>query len=172
ADVHVACRSAGTAHEAHGDRRARPGQQQPRHPVPAMVTPARANLGSKKRVRTGIAISPTALCAADIRLRGSGDHSWRASLDAQPPENGHWPSLTSALAELARTLGVTHGTLAISLMPPFTEVRRLELPPLKDDEIQRVLSRQASRYFVAAKTPQVVGASTTGKRARNTPASV
>jgi hypothetical protein len=137
-----------------------------------MVTSARADLGSRKRARTGIAISPTALCAADIRLRGSADYSWRVSLDAQPPENGHWPSLTSALAELARTLGVTHGTLAISLMPPFTEVRRLELPPLKDDEIQRVLSRQASRYFVAAKTPQIVGASTTGKRARNTPTSV
>jgi hypothetical protein len=136
-----------------------------------MVTPARADLGSKKRARTGIAISPAALCAANVRI-GAADRSWRATLDAQPPENGHWPSLTSALAELARTLGVTQGTLAISLMPPFTEVRRLELPPLKDHEIQRALSRQASRYFVGAKAPQVVGASATGKRARGAPASV
>jgi hypothetical protein len=121
-----------------------------------------------KRARTGIAISPTALCATDVRLRHSVDRSWRATLEAPQAESAHWPSLTSALAELARTLGVTQGTLAISLMPPFTEVRRLEFPPLKDDELQRVLSRQASRYFVAAKTPQVVGASITGKRVRGT----
>ena len=137
-----------------------------------MVSRERADLGSSKRIRTGIAISPTALCAADIRLRDSADRSWRATLEAPPPENGHWPSLTSALAELARRLGVTQGTLAISLMPPFTEVRRLEFPPLKDEEIQRALSRQASRYFVGAKTPQVVGASATGKRVRGAPASV
>jgi hypothetical protein len=137
-----------------------------------MVNNGRVDHASKKRVRTGIAISPTSLCASDARLRGTADRSWRATLDAQPPENGHWPSLASALAELARTIGVAQGTLAVSLMPPFTEVRRLELPPLKDDELQRVLSRQASRYFVGAKTPQIVGASATGKRARGAQTSV
>jgi len=135
-----------------------------------MVTAARSNTGSK-RVHTGVAISATALCAADIRLRDSADRAWRATLDA-PGDNSHWPSLASALAQLARTLGVTQGTLAISLMPPFTEVRRLEFPPLKDAEIQRVLARHASRYFVAAKTPQVVGAAPAGKRVRGAPAPV
>ncbi len=136
-----------------------------------MVSRARTDQGSKKRVETGIALSSTGLCAADIRLR-TADRAWRVTLDAPPAENGHWPSLTSALAELARVLGVTQGTLAISLMPPFTEVRRLEFPPLKDDEIQRALSRHASRYFVAAKTPQIVGAASTGKRVRGAPTSV
>jgi hypothetical protein len=135
-----------------------------------MVSRARAE-HSSKRVHTGIALSSTGLCAADVRLR-SPDRTWRATLEAPPPDTGHWPSLTSALAELARTIGVTQGTLVISLMPPFTEVRRLDLPPLKDDEIQRILSRQASRYFVAAKTPQVVGAALTGKRVKGAPASV
>jgi hypothetical protein len=134
---------------------------------------SRVDAGSKRnKIRTGVAISPTALCAADIRLRDSVDRSWRVSLDAPPAENGNWPALTSAFAELARTLGVTQGTLSISLMPPFTEVRRLEFPPLKDEEIQRALSRQASRYFVAAKTPQIVGASLNGKRVRGAPVSV
>lgn len=137
-----------------------------------MVSPTRADQTSKKRVQTGIALSPTALCAADIRLRNSADRTWQATLEAPPQENGHWPSLTSALADLARTLGVTQGVLAISLMPPFTEVRRLELPPLKPDELQRVLARNASRYFVSGKTPQIVGASETGKRVRGAPTSV
>jgi type IV pilus assembly PilN-like protein len=137
-----------------------------------MVSRAHPDQSAKKGARTGIAISATSLCAADARLRGAGDTVWRASLDAPPPENGHWPSLASALAELARAIGGSPGTLAISLMPPFTEVRRLELPPLKDDELPRVLARQASRYFVAAKTPQIVGASHTGKRVRGAPAPV
>jgi len=128
--------------------------------------------GSGKRIRTGVAITAGELCAADIRLRDSADRSWRAPLDAPPQDGGDWPSLTAALTDLARRLGVAHGTLVVSLLPPLTEVRRLELPPLRDDEIQRVLSRQASRYFVAAKTPQIVGAKVAGRRARNAPVSV
>ena len=128
--------------------------------------------GSKKRVRTGIAISATELCAADIRLRDAASRTWRVPLEPPPAENGHWPSLAVAFAELARTLGVTQGTLAISLLPPFTEARRLELPPLRDDEMQRVLARTAPRYFVSAKSPQIVGASLAGKRSRGTPTPV
>src|SRR5688572_8304713 len=117
-----------------------------------MVNGSRGN-GSKKRVRTGISVSQTELCAADIRLGDVNDRAWRVPLDPPPTENGHWPTLTTALADLAKRLGVTEGTLAVSLLPPFTEVRRLELPPLKDEELQRVLARGASRYFVNAKTP-------------------
>src|SRR4051794_16259203 len=108
-----------------------------------MVTPPRAEFGTSKRIRTGVAISQTSFCAADIRLRNATDRAFRTPLEAPPPENGHWPSLQSALTELTRTLGVTSGTLAISLLPPFTEVRRLELPPLSDEELQRGLSKNA-----------------------------
>jgi Tfp pilus assembly protein PilN len=118
------------------------------------------------RYRTGIALSPTQLCAVDMRLRGSGDRAWRADLEPPAADSNTWPSLANAFAELARTLGGQRGALAISLMPPFTEVRRLALPPLGRDELQRVLSRGASRYFVGARGPQVVGASTTKRRRR------
>jgi hypothetical protein len=130
-----------------------------------MVTPTRGELGSKT-IHTGVAISATELCAVDIRLRGVSDRVWRAPLDAPPSDGTSWPSLASALAGLARALGVTAGTLAVSLMPPLTEVRQLELPPLRDDDLQRLLSRNPSRYFVGARTAQIVGASPAGRRAR------
>jgi hypothetical protein len=135
-----------------------------------MVTPARGD--SRKKIRTGIAISPNEICAADIRLRSSASRSWRAAIEPPPSDGASWPSLTSALSDLARALGATDGTLSISLMPPLTEVRRLELPPLADEDLQRLLSRNASRYFVNARTPQIVGASGAKRRARGKPSPV
>lgn len=124
---------------------------------------------ANKRIVTGVAISPTEVCAADIRLRGAADRAWRASIDAPPGDGGAWTSLANALGDLAKAIGVSEGTLAVTLMPPLTEVRRLELPPLRDDELQRFLLRNASRYFVTARTPQVVGATPASRRARNAP---
>jgi hypothetical protein len=135
-----------------------------------MVAPSRT--GSNKHVRTGVTISPTELCAADVRLRSSSDRAWRVPLDPPAGDNAHWPSLASALADLARTLGVTEGRLAISLVPPLTEVRRIEFPPVGEEDLQRLLSRGASRYFVGARTPQIVGASLAGRRVRGAPTSV
>ena len=138
-----------------------------------MVTRAtgRGELGSKK-IQTGVSISATELCAVDIRLRGAGDRVWRAPLDAPPLEGANWPSLVSALSGLAKALGVASGSLAVSLMPPLTEVRQLELPPLRDDDLQRLLSRNASRYFVGARGAQIVGASPAGRRSRGAPSPV
>ena len=128
--------------------------------------------GSRRKIRTAIAIAQSELCAFDTRLHHFPGGIWRVPLDPPPAENGHWPSLASALAELAGVLGVNQGTLAVSLLPPFAEARRLELPPLRDDELQRVLARSASRYFVAVKGPPVVGASMAGRRVRSAPTPV
>lgn len=136
-----------------------------------MVTRARGELGSK-HIHTGVAVSATELCAADIRLRGASDRVWRAPLDPPPAEGASWPSLASALAGLANALGTTGGTLAVSLMPPLTEVRQIDLPPLRDDDLQRLLSRSPSRYFVGARGAQIVGASPAGRRLRGEPAPV
>jgi hypothetical protein len=124
-----------------------------------MVNRVRPDTISKKKIRTGIALSSTELCAADIRLRGSADRVWRAPLESPPVDGGAWPSLVSAFAELARSLDTTQGSASVALLPPLTEVRRLELPPLRDDELQRVLARNAARYFVNARGPQLIGAS-------------
>jgi Tfp pilus assembly protein PilN len=121
---------------------------------------------SSKKIQTGIAISATELCAVDIRLRGTSDRVWRAPLDAPPTEGATWPSLASALAGLARELGVTSGRLTVSLMPPLAEVRQLDLPPMRDEDLTRLLSRNPARYFVGARGAQIVGASVGGRRAR------
>jgi len=120
---------------------------------------------SRARYHTGLSLSPTQLCAVDMRLRESADRAWRTELEPPAADANSWPSLASALVFLAKKLGQP-ASLDISLMPPFTEVRRLALPPLGRDEMQRVLSRGASRYFVGARGPQVVGASPTAKRRR------
>jgi hypothetical protein len=78
--------------------------------------------------------------------------------------------LATALRELAvRNRG---GRLAVALAPPLTEVRNIELPPLDESERNRLLARNASRYFVAARGPQVVGTLSPPRRARGTPVPV
>ena len=41
---------------------------------------------SRARYRTGIALTPTQLCAVDMRLRSSTDRAWRAELEPPPTE--------------------------------------------------------------------------------------
>ncbi len=129
---------------------------------------------ARKRIVTGIALSPTELRAADVRLRGADGSTWRAALEPLPADASSWPSLAFALGELSRLFGDTGGAreLAVALLPPLTEVRRLELPPLKDDELHRLLVRNASRYFVNARGPQMVGAQPAASRTRGAPAPV
>ena len=85
-------------------------------------------MATGKRIRTGVALSLTELCAADVRLAGGA----ALHLPLDPPEaNGSWPSLASALRQLAERLDAVDGRLVVALMPPLTEVRRLDLPPLR-----------------------------------------
>jgi Tfp pilus assembly protein PilN len=141
-----------------------------------MVSQPRADGGAHRAQRVTIAISTNELTVVDARLR-SGDGAWRVPLEP-PSENNGWSSLAAALAELARALGgagvvgAQNGTLVVALMPPLTEVRRLELPPLRADELQRTLTRDASRYFVQARGPQLVGVSLPARRPRRAPVPV
>jgi Tfp pilus assembly protein PilN len=143
-----------------------------------MVSQPRVAAGAPARRthRVTIAISSTELTVADARLRAN-DGVWRVPLEP-PSETNGWSSLAAAFAELARALGgsgaagAENGTLVVALLPPLTEVRRLDLPPLRVDELQRTLARDASRYFVQARGPQVVGVSLPAKRPRRAPVPV
>jgi hypothetical protein len=131
-----------------------------------------AQPATSRRIRTGVALSLTEVCAADVRLVGNRGSMWRMTIEPPDSNGGGWPSLANALRELAEALGVTGGRLAIALMPPLTEVRRLDLPPLKPEELQQLLSRNAGRYFLTAREPQFVGTTMTRRASRNGPAPI
>jgi hypothetical protein len=101
----------------------------------------------------GVALSATELCVAFIDSHS--ERSMRRSIEPPPTDSPTWPSLARALAELKTDPGGAR--LSISLMPPLAEVRAVDLPPLRDDEAERVLMRSAPRYFVTARQPQIVG---------------
>src|SRR6185437_2581944 len=89
---------------------------------------------------------------------------WRLPLQPLNGDGTGWPALTSALHELSRILGVTTGRLEVALMPPLTEIRRLDLPPMGEGELRMLLSRNAARYFVGARAAQLIGTSMAPQR--------
>ena len=127
-----------------------------------VVSPVSASSG--KQVTVGVALSATELCVAPRAGSGARAEAWRMPLQPLNGDGTGWPALTSALNELSRTLGVNGGRLEVALMPPLTEIRRLELPPMGDHELRMLLSRNASRYFVGARTAQLVGTSMAPQR--------
>lgn len=77
--------------------------------------------------------------------------------------------LTSVLAELRAELeragDVASGDrplLTIALLAPLAQFRRIELPPLPDDEVESLLRRDAARYFPGGAHRRVVAASPRG----------
>lgn len=105
----------------------------------------------------GVAISRTEIVAYDTRLKAGGGPVWRAPLETPAVDQPSWISLTTALRSLKQLTRETKGHLAVALLPSIAEVRRVEVPPLSDDELEAVLSRNASRYFVGAQGAQLVG---------------
>lgn len=108
----------------------------------------------------GVALSRTELVAYDSRLKSAGSVAWRMPLEPPASDQLSWPSLATALRTLKQLARENNGHLAVALMPPVSEVRRVDVPPLADDEIEAVLSRSASKYFVGAQGAQLVGVTT------------
>ncbi|MGH7656204.1 MAG: PilN domain-containing protein [Gemmatimonadaceae bacterium] len=110
-----------------------------------------------KQATVGIALSASELCVVPRAGLAGNQDPWRTPLQPLNGDGSGWPALTAALQELARRLGVTGGRLEVALMPPLTEIRRLDLPPMGDAELRTLLSRNAARYFVGARAAQLVG---------------
>jgi hypothetical protein len=112
-----------------------------------------------KQVTVGVALSATELCVVQRGGSGVRGDTWRLPLQPLNGDGSGWPALTAALNELSRSLGTNGGRLEVALMPPLTEIRRLDLPPMGDSELRQLLSRNAARYFVGARSAQLVGTS-------------
>ncbi len=112
----------------------------------------------------GVALSLTEIVAFDTRLKAAGSTAWRMPLDMPSSENSAWPSLTNALKALAKLSRERSGKLAIAVLPPVAEVRRVDVPPLDDDETEAVLARNAAKYFVGARGAQLVSVLSTGAK--------
>ena len=78
-------------------------------------------------------------------------------------EDGDWNAntLEAALREVIGDVPPARVRLQVALLPPFTTLRFIDLPPLGERDLQRVLQRDAQRHFtgrearvIAADRPQ------------------
>ena len=84
------------------------------------------------------------------------------------------PRSSSALSgSRTHAVGTTEGKLAISLVPPLTEVRRIEFPPVDDEDLQRLLSRgRVALLRRRTRRRRSSARSLAGRRVRGAPTSV
>ena len=110
------------------------------------------------RARIGIALGADRLVAALPRGR-----------TLETPDVA---DLRQTFKELRARCGRVRATVDVALVPPLVEVRTVALPPLREDERQRVLARDARRYFVGLSDPVVVGSVASGAQVLVAAASV
>lgn len=108
-------------------------------------------------VRVGLAIGTERIVASI-----PGRDAWSRALEL-PGEGEAWPDLVRALVELREHLPGGEHEAWIAILPRLVQLRRLELPRLREDELRRVVTRDAARYFLT-REPQVVAVYPLGAR--------
>ena len=95
----------------------------------------------------------TAVRLGQVPPPGAEHETWSRPLDP----NALSESVGDALQELQAAFGLRYGRLWVALLPPLVELKLLDLPRLGRDELERVIARDASRYFLIGATgPAVV----------------
>lgn len=112
----------------------------------------------RARVRVGIALDSDRLVARAVSPAERGEE-WSFALGGAPDADGTWPELSRAMSELRASLPAGVAVIAsVVVLPPLVRLRTIDLPPLRPDERRRALTRDAARWFVGAREPQVVDA--------------
>jgi hypothetical protein len=105
----------------------------------------------------GLAIGPDRLSAALLRKVKSDSAVWARPLSNPQDTDLFWTELATAVLEMGHALELRPGRIAVVLLPPLVQIRRIELPRLHEEDLRRVLGRDAGKYFIAAGTRQVIG---------------
>ncbi len=106
----------------------------------------------------GVALTPDHVVAAAETV----PTLWERELALNGGGNGARDALGMALRDAARASGFTAPALAVVLLPPLAETRTVALPPLREEDRNRFLQRNAPRYFVGARGTQVIGTTLAG----------
>ncbi|HVZ50217.1 MAG TPA: hypothetical protein VG916_15645, partial [Gemmatimonadaceae bacterium] len=101
----------------------------------------------------GIALTPASITAAGASV----PTVWQGDLELHGGANGSRDALAGALRDAARASGASTPALVVALLPPLAETRTVTMPALREEERNLFLVRNAARYFVGARGPQVVG---------------
>ena len=101
----------------------------------------------------GVALTPVSVTAASAGT----PTVWQRDLALQGGANGSLDLLTAAFVDATRAAALVGPSIVVALLPPLAETRAIALPPLAADDRNRFLARNAARYFVGARGPQVVG---------------
>jgi len=105
----------------------------------------------------GVAISDTQLYASIPDANGQAvTREW--VLDPFVRIDSEWPSLAVAFTELRAKVPKSSERIAIVLLPPIVQVRKVELPKLAGMELRLLLSRNAAKYFPGVREPHFAGA--------------
>lgn len=106
----------------------------------------------------GVSLSLHSLCAVIARSDRAQPSIWRAALSPMETDSAlQWPSLATALQALKREHPDAGTKLAVALQAPLAEMQIVQLPTLRDEDLQQLLARNAGKYFASARGPQVVG---------------
>jgi hypothetical protein len=112
-----------------------------------------------RRIRVGCAVGADRVIAVVLRRRGT-PLPFMADVAASgaPLHERVSAAFAAALAGALEPLGkraAARVVIRVALLPPLAQVRRLALPPMRDGERSRVLSREASGYFFGVRDAHV-----------------
>lgn len=105
----------------------------------------------------GLAVGDERLAAALLEPRGDKKEAWSRPLLPMEDSAPFWNDLGAAVGEMATALKVRPGRISVALIPPIVQLRRIELPWLRDADLRRVLVRDAGKYFIGGAIPQALG---------------
>jgi hypothetical protein len=109
------------------------------------------------RDAVGLALGPDRLVA---HVCGRGPNrsgtAWERPVQSLVTPEGQI-DLTTALVDLRDELGLSRtARTSLALLPGLVQLKRIELPRMRDVELRTVLSRDAGRFFFVARDPQVI----------------